>query len=727
MRDTEQIKTVVYAHNKMFLEFVESTNGLSQLTFNPDQVRKDRVEPIAYPNFQIGLAGKPRNVFPVPLSGVTSIPYEMKVVSIEKTGEHLKIRYKHEEYLLAVIVEMSFIPHTKMIRQTTTAINEGTEPLTLTQLSSLNINGLATDGIRPWQDPKKIKVHYSMQTWHGEGQWRTSNLEDLGLYHASPHPPACTARFSSLGSFSTAKYLPLIIMEDMETGKVWYFQLETSTSWNLEIGFRGSWSDDGGALYIHTDGGSERFGGWRKQLLPGESYTTVPTAFGCAKGDFNEAVKQLTLYRRNVLKPVNAWDGECPLTYNDFMNGIWGDPTRETLIPLINAAAEAGAECFCIDAGWFHRQDVPQCLGDWLPSEERFGEGGLQGVLHYIQSKGLIPGIWLEMEMCHVNSRISDKPDEWYFFRHGQRIGGPDRVFLNFAHPEVREHLHEVIDRLVGMGVGFIKNDYNDFIPIADSDEGASVDGLRINADSFYAFIDEVRNQHPRLILENCGSGGMRTDYAALSHFHLQSTSDQEFYHNYPSVLQGSLAGIVPEQAGIWVYPYPLPYLDRSTPEMVHTEPYQAMMKDGEQTIFNMVNGLCGNMYMAGHLQAADDLNMGLIKEATSLYKKERKHIRQSYPIYPTGLLKIKDKNTWGSLGLISQDGSRILLAVWRLNSAEEYFEIPLSDWIKGAAAIRQIYPAQQYETSIYYNETKCKLTIRMAQQNQARYYEIMQ
>ncbi|WNR46263.1 glycoside hydrolase family 36 protein [Paenibacillus roseipurpureus] len=723
------VEKVVYEHGGMVLEFLDGGNGIVQNVLNTERDRKDVEAPIPYFNFQLGVLGVPRKLGPVPLNGMTSLPHEMKQESAIRTDDHLSIRYKHDGLGLAVTTEMHFVPGTSVIRQKTIVTNESEKPIVLTHLSSMLMNGIATDGLRPWQDPSKIKIHYVMQTWHGEGQWRSGGLEELGLYHASPHPPACTIRFSSLGSFSTAKYLPMVLIEDCETNKIWYFQMETSSSWNLEIGFRGSWDDASGSLYVHTDGGSERFGGWKKQLLPGETYTTIPTAFGCTNGNVNGAVRELTKYRRSFLKPKNAWDGEFPVTYNDFMNGIWGNPHRSKLIPLIDAAAQAGAECFCIDAGWFADDVDPMVyiLGDWTIKEERFGDGGLQGVLDYIKAKGMTPGIWLEMEMASEGSDLALKPDDWFNMHGGVRVGGADRFFLNFTNPEVCDYLHSVIERLVAMGIGFIKNDYNDFIAIADNgSDNMSTDGLQANNESFYSFIDEVRRRHPRLILENCGSGGMREDNGVLAHFHIQSTSDQEIYHNYPSIIQGSLAGMLPEQAGIWAYPYPLLWHDKSKPDIIFSEAYQAQMRDGEMTIFNMVNGLCGNMYLAGHFHAADPMNMSLIQEAVELYKKERTHIHKGYPIYPTGFIPIKNKLTWASLGIVSPDNEKILLAVWRMNAPDNYFDIPLDEWLPGRAVVRQVYPSNGHESQFYYNDRTRMLTVHFKGTYQARYYEIV-
>lgn len=721
-------KPVVLEHENMFIKFVETPNGLWQASFNPEKVYQEPVEVIPTPNFQLMVAGKPHPFNAALLSGATDLPLEMKMVNHEVGIERWLFTYQLDDPKLSVTVEMRLIQGAAVLRQFTSIKNEDREPVVLTQVSSMCINGIATDGCRPWHDPQKIQVYYCLQTWQGEGQWRSGDLEGLGLFPNSVHPCTAAIHFSSVGSWSTGRFLPMAVLEDRETGKVWYFQIETSSNWHFEIGRRGSWTEPKGALFINADGANERFGGWTKKLAPGEVFSTVPVAVGCCRGDFADAVKELTKYRRSVLKPKPAWPGDCPLIFNDYMNCLWGDPKTETLRPLIDTASELGADYFCIDAGWFTTLDTiwGYGLGDWEPSPDRFGPEGLLGMINYIRSKGMVPGLWLEMEVCGANSAVGRWPDSWFIRRNGSRVGGGARWFLNFTNAEVRQYAHEVIDRLVQMGVGYFKNDYNDCIGNGDDQIGSSSpDGLILQMRAFYEFIDEVRARHPGLILENCASGAMREDYGILSHFHLQSSSDQEIYHHYPSIIGGSLAGVLPEQLGIWVYPYPLLYLDRKNPESLSDPQYLAKMADGEETIFNMVNGLCGNLYLSGHPEIADELNRSLIIEGVALYKKERPHLHNSFPIWPLGFTRLNDKNTWASAGLVNEDNSRVLLAVWRLESALPYQELPLAKWSGKKAAVRQIYPAKNFGVDFHYNEIRGSLTVHLPKNYQARYFEI--
>ena len=80
------------------------------------------------------------------------------------------------------------------------------------------------------------------------------------------------------------------------------------------------------------------------------------------------------------------WEkGYAPAAFNDYMNCLWALPNREKLIPLIDAAAESGAELFCMDDGW-----QLDSLGTWSINDEKYGEDGLSGIVKYIQSKGVL-------------------------------------------------------------------------------------------------------------------------------------------------------------------------------------------------------------------------------------------------------------------------------------------------------------------------------------------------
>jgi len=677
-----------------------------------------------YLPFQLAIAGVPHTGWPAKVTGFTTIPSEMKLVKEEHAAEKNTLEYIHETLGLKVVVERYIYPNINIVRQFTKVINESSEPVVITHLSSAYALGVCDGGVLPWYDENKIKANYCLQAWEGEGQWRSATLEDLGLYPTCNRLCSGAVAFDSVGSWSTGKYLPMAVLEDKETNKSWYFQIESSANWRFEIGCQvGS---DSSSLFIHCDAASERNGGWTKTLQPGECFEAVPCAIGCCDGDFNDAIQQLTKYRRTVLLPKKAWDGDyCPLVFNDYMNCLWTRTTDKKLIPLINKASELGAEAFCIDAGWFGSGDESwnDKLGSWYPNEALFGEKGLKGVIDHINSKGMHAGLWLEMECVGEGSELGQKPDSWFLIKDGKRLGGKDRQFLNFANSEVREHFYSVLESLIGMGVTYFKCDYNASIAAgADTDGQNAADGLLTHTRAFYEFIEQVKERHPNVILENCASGGMRADYGMLSRFHLQSFSDVEEYEQCPSVLGGMLAAILPEQLGIWACPYPIKMEDAETPEVLESPEYRKSMADGEQSIFSMISGMCGNMYLTGRADYADEVNFALIQEGATCYKKERAHIHNASPVWPIGFTRLGDEKKPACVGLLSEDKKRMLLMVWRFKGNAE-IAIPLEKWKSGVVSAKQTYPAKDYDVDFRMDADTLRVTL--PKEYQARVFEI--
>ena len=259
---------------------------------------------------------------------------------------------------------------------------------------------------------------------------------------------------------------------------------------------------------------------------------------------------------------------------------------------------------------------------------------------------------------------------------------------LDFRQTGVREHIRSRIKALYGMGVRFIKNDYNANTGAGIDPDGAS--SLHEHTKAFYEFIDGIRSEFPDLIIENCGSGAMRSDMETLSHFHLQSVSDQEDYFRLPSIVSGSEACYLPEMCGIWAYPYPTKIDFRET--FVPTKEFADRFKDGKVTVYNMVTGLMGLMYLSGRIECADEFNMKLIKEATRLYKENRKYTVCSVPVYPRGTFDI-DTDGVNCFGLLDSEHRVLTFAVWNNSDNPVEIDIDLGKYIKESGTLSEIYP----------------------------------
>lgn len=563
-------------------------------------------------------------------------------------------------------------------------------------------------GLMPWYDERKYKVYVCYFTWQGEAQWKKYSLADLGLYHASNHRDVNAIRLRSVGNQSTACYYPQIFIEDAELNKMYFFEIEASGNWYIEIG-----GNNDGALRAELNSAFFNNDNWHFELKSGEEYTASPCVFGEVDGGFEEAVAALTDFRRASAK---AKLKSPPVCFNDYMNCLWAMPETHKLIPLIDKAAEVGCEVFCIDDGWQKKlnQEI-SCMGDWNPRDERFPGYGFEGIIKYIADKGMLPGAWLELNSVAETSEAFGNLSGCFLMRNGGYVGSAGNCQFDFRKKETCDYVTGVFDKLYGLGVRYIKNDFNQTSGIGVDGEYGVGEQLRQNSLAFDKLIDDIRAKYPDLIIENCASGSMRTDGSIMKHFHLVSVSDQEYYYNNPSILSGSAACVQPEKCGSWAYPYPQLFDDR----MLAPEECMKPDYDKKETIFNMINGMLGIMYLSGHIELADGENTGLIKEAVELYKKNRDFIANAYPIYPSGIIPI-EKNGFYSYGL--QKDGKILLAVWRINSEENTAAFDLSKYTGGRGSARVIYPIEEQTEFLYVNG---KLSVKLDGKYEARLFEI--
>jgi alpha-galactosidase len=620
-------------------------------------------------------------------------------------SRRITLSYTDARLHLAVRSHYELVPGVPVVRRSVEVINEGGEPVGIENVFSAVINGIGIGADRPWDE--RLWVHLPFSSWYTEGQWRRRRLWEYNMRSVKPFVDK-PLRFglnalavTQTGSWSSLTHLPMAMLEDEDLDTTWFWQIEHNGSWNWEIGE--TWE---GFLYVGIGGPNEIKNHWWKQLQPGESFTTVPVAVGVTHGGFQQAVQHLTQYRRTIIAP-HPDNRTLPVIFNDYMNCLWADPTTEKELPLIDAAARAGAEYFVIDAGWF----VPpgdqwsSGVGIWQADDVRF-PGGLSSLMDRIRAAGMIPGLWLEIEVASTHSALKDRPDSWFFCRHGKRIIDNGRWFLDFRNPEVVAYVDDVIDRLVrDFGIGYIKNDYNTTTKQGtDLDADSPGDGLLEHNRAFVAWIDALHKRHPHLVFENCGSGGLRMDYALLSRAQLQSFSDQSDYRCNPSIVPGVLAACLPEQLAVWSYPIN----DR----------------DPEEAVFNMVNAMLSRIHLSGRIAELKEETFSRVQEGIAVYKTYRAHLPRMHPVYPAGTLPLEDRNSWHAFGLAHDSEPWALLAVWRLGSDRSSWTVPLTFTGGVHAKVTQIYP-QKPTALIYSNPLSPELKVTLEKPWTARLFRV--
>ncbi|WP_406438763.1 alpha-galactosidase [Streptomyces sp. NBC_01613] len=553
---------------------------------------------------------------------------------------HTTIRLTDPQTGLAADLTLSTVEGAAFVRSQVRLVNEGDTPVHVESVSTLALGGIVdraggVDG---------LTLHWADNDWLAECRWRQAAFRDhvvpLNRAAHGHEGRGCFERYSQ-GSWSTGRHLPLAALTDGdENGGAWLRQIESSAGWRYETAERE------GAAYVALFGPDDAHHQWRQTLAPGEEFTTVPAVLVRAEtGGLDAAFGELTAYRRRIRR-AHPDHQALPVIYNDYMNTLMGDPTTEKLLPLIEAAGAAGAEVFVVDAGWYDddAQGWWDAVGAWEPAGGRF-PGGIQEVLDAIREHGMTPGLWLEPEVVGVRSPLADTlPPEAFFQRCGVRVTEHGRHHLDLRHPAARAHLDRVVDRIVGeWGVGYLKLDYNVNVgPGTENGTESAGAGLLGHHRAHLDWLGSLLDRYPGLVLENCGSGGLRMDYAQLAVAQLQSTSDQQDPRRYPPIAASAATAVTPEQAAVWAYPQPHFDLD--------------------EIAFTMTTALLGRVHLSGFLDRMDDVRSALVRSAVDVYKRIRPELGGALPFWPLGLPSWEDD--WPAHGL--RTDSATYVALWR-------------------------------------------------------------
>jgi len=524
--------------------------------------------------------------------------------------------------------------------------------LELTFLSSLVVGLESVDA----------DLYSAANAWMAENRWAMQSLRavDVPQIMRDPHHPLAKNRHAvtSTGSWSTGERLPVGVLVGASHSLGW--QIEHNGPWHYELGE----SRQGG--YLLLSGPTDQEHQWTARLTPDAPFRTVPVSL-VAGTDRDSTFAALTRQRRAVRsrRPV---DDRMPVIFNDYMNTLMGDPTTEKLLPLIDAAAEVGADYFCIDAGWYAEGDWWSTVGAWQPSTSRFPKG-LGEVIERIHARGMVPGLWLEPEVIGVDAPIARVlPDDAFLTRQGIRVAEHGRYLLDLRNPLARQHLDDTVDRLVtDFGVGFFKFDNNTMTGPGTDKGGTSLGhGLLEHQRALLDWLDAVQARHPDLLIENCASGAMRMDYAMLSRLHLQSTSDQQHPLLYATITAAAPAGVLPEQAGHWAYP-----ITGTT---------------REEFVFALANGIPGRLYLSGHLNQMTDAERDLVRSAVAGQRAVLEDLETLVPHWPLGLPEWDDE--WVCLAL--SNDSATYVALWHRGAGPAEINLPLLP-----GAIEPVFPAE--------------------------------
>ncbi len=311
----------------------------------------------------------------------------------------------------------------------------------------------------------------------------------------------------------------------------------------IAIGWTGGWRAD---FENCADGMRVKVGLSRARfyLEPGEKLRTSRVlVMNYAKGE-DGANKFRRLLRRHF-SHVASRPG---IREGLFAYELWGGLTSAEMIRRVNTLKAKGLayEDLWIDAGWYgnskkcddaYTGDWGAWTGDWVPNA-RIHPKGLEDVRDAAKAAGMGIMLWFEPERVVPSSNFAKE--------HPDLLLGPLLYYGNDrARNHVRDLLAEFSERL---NFSCYRQDFN-FDPGKvmkdhDAKDREGVTEIR-HITGLYQMWDELLERCPKLLIDNCSSGGRRIDIETMRRAILFFRSDYQCGFNANAdVLQAHNVGI---------------------------------------------------------------------------------------------------------------------------------------------------------------------------------------
>ncbi|WP_225446581.1 alpha-galactosidase [Paenibacillus rhizovicinus] len=366
---------------------------------------------------------------------------------------------------------------------------------------------------------------------------------------------------------SSADVHPLILVHG-RSGAVYAYAVAWSGNWMLEI----EPSDSDCAFTVRGGLASASFA---KKLSAGETWTT-PKVMGASSktGSLNEISAKFHAWYETVT-PRNALSDQMPVEWNHWW--AYEDKWINEDVFLRNAdlAAEIGVEVCTLDAGWFGSDDADEhwfdVRGDWHKVNRTRFPKGIRYLADYVHGKGMKFGLWCEIEGLGAKADLCGT--------HPQFVAKRDGAFLGYVCLGGEEAQRWAFATLAGMiedyDCDWIKIDFNldpgEGCNCGDHGHGAH-DGLYAHYEGLYRVLEQIRERYPEIVLENCSSGGLRTDLGIIRQMHVNFLSDPDYSEHQLQAFWAASLVLPPQRCLHWAWSNTcgdgFPGMDFGSPEL---------------------------------------------------------------------------------------------------------------------------------------------------------------
>lgn len=339
-----------------------------------------------------------------------------------------------------------------------------------------------------------------------------------------------------------------------------YFVITTKSG--LEVAICVAWSGNWVARFDSKVDGKFIFStglhdqGFTKTLSPRSKFIAPSVVISFADNDPRKNSNQFLETGRKRWYP-STLENFPPTEWNHWWPYIDQFIDEKSFLANVDVAANIGIEICTLDAGWYGSPDREsqwyETRGDWDQVNTIRFPSGLRMLSDYAHNRGLMFGLWCEIEALGKKSKVVVNSPELPAMRDGVHLG-----YLCLGNPEARDIAFGTLERLISQySCDWIKIDFNidPGFGCNRTDHGHDFgDGLFEHYMGLYEVLDKIRVKYPKVVLENCSSGSLRIDLGMAKRTHIAYLSDPDWPEHSLQVAWAAFGWLSPERGLHWVY-----------------------------------------------------------------------------------------------------------------------------------------------------------------------------
>lgn len=173
-----------------------------------------------------------------------------------------------------------------------------------------------------------------------------------------------------------------------------------------------------------------------------------------------------------------------------------------------------------IDAGWYGKcrtnimSDWDSCVGEWNINKDTHPKG-LIDVAECTKENGMSLMFWVEPERARSGGTVITKHPDWFL-----STEGTTNNILNLGNEDAWNYVYDLISNYIkDLDISCYRQDYNvpltTFFASNDEKNRRGITEIK-HIMGLYRLWDSLLKKYPKLIIDNCSSGGRRIDIETL-------------------------------------------------------------------------------------------------------------------------------------------------------------------------------------------------------------------